>query len=342
MKLNEWLSKKWVRKTIAVVLLFTAAMLSIFVLGSLATNPATYAATIEAIDERKATVMGVTATAVTASTALAAVPGDVTTPIASQILEISEYLFLVVCILVLEKSMLTVMGYLAFKILIPIACGLLAAEVLVGREGLKNVALKIVVFALVIATIIPASMKISNFIYEMNSTEIEQMTMELDQISGGAAQEETADPQTESQQQEEAQEEKKGLVAGIKDLFSSGSESNETEQEQTGWWESIKKGITGAAADAKELAKEMLNSFIDAIALFVIVYCAVPIVVVLLMVWFVNTLFGMNLRLPKKSELYRPFKKEKRRGSFGSISNENSPGSSGAVWSYQADSLTMT
>ena len=311
MKMNEWLSKKWVQKTIAVVLLFTAAMLSIYALGGLATNPATYAATIEAIDERKATVMGVTATAVTASTALAAVPGDATTPIASQILEISEYLFLVVCILVLEKSMLTVMGYLAFKVLIPIACGLLAAEVLAGREGLKAVALKIVVFALVIATIIPASMKISNFIYEMNSTEIEQMTMELDQISGGAAQEETVDPQTESQQQEEAQEEKKGLFAGIKDLFSSDSESKETEQEQTGWWESIKNGITGAAADAKELAKEMLNSFIDAIALFVIVYCAVPIVVVLLMVWFVNTLFGMNLRLPKKSELYRPFKKEK-------------------------------
>ena len=105
MKNNEWFAKKWITKTIAVVLLVALAVLSVTVLADIATDPATYAATVESIDEKKATVMGVTATAVTASTALAAVPGDVTTPIANQILEISEYLFLVVCIFVLEKSM---------------------------------------------------------------------------------------------------------------------------------------------------------------------------------------------------------------------------------------------
>ena len=31
------------------------------------------------------------------------------------------------------------------------------------------------------------------------------------------------------------------------------------------------------------------------------------------MVWLVNTLFGLELRLPKKNDLYRPFKKEKEK-----------------------------
>lgn len=316
MKEKEWLTNKWVRKSVVVIVLLAIAMVSIFAVGGLATDPATYAATVEAIDEKKATVMGVTATAVTASTALAAVPGDVTTPIASQILEISEYLFLVVCVFVLEKSMLTVMGYVAFKLLIPIACGLLAVDVLAGRGALKTMAVKIAVFALVLATIIPVSMRISDFIYEMNSAEIEQMTMELDQVSGGMEQEDAADAEEVPQQQEEVQEEK-GLFDGVKNLFGGNSGSKETvqedQQEETGWLENIKNGITGAADDAKEMAKKMLNSFIDAIALFVIIYCAVPIVVVLLMVWFVNTLFGMDLRLPKKNDLCRPFKKEKEK-----------------------------
>ena len=311
MKEKEWLTNKWVQKSVAVVVLLAIAMVSIFVVGGLATDPATYAATVEAIDEKKVTVMGVTATAVTASTALAAVPGDVTTPIASQILEISEYLFLVVCIFVLEKSMLTVMGYVAFKILIPVACGLWAVDVLAGRSALKTMAVKIIAFALVLATIIPVSMRISDFIYEMNSAEIEQMTMELDQVSSGTEQEETV--AEEEVQQEEPQEEK-GLFSG---WFSGDSKSEETaqedQQEESGWLESIKSGLTGAADEAKETAKKMLNSFIDAIALFVIIYCAVPIVVVLLMVWFVNTLFGMDLRLPKKNDLCRPFKKEKEK-----------------------------
>lgn len=305
MKNNEWLTK-----TIAVVLLIALAVLSITVLSDIATDPATYAATIESIDDKKAAVMGVTATAVTASTALAAVPGDVTTPIANQILEISEYLFLVVCIFVLEKSMLTVMGYFAFNILLPVACALMVLYILAGREGLKVLALKIAVFALVIATIIPLSMKISNFIYEMNSVEIEQVTQELNEVSVGAVEEELVTE--EAIQQQEETETETGFLNSIKNWFS--KENTEATEEQQGSGnviDKLKDKLTGTADEIKEQAKKILNQFIDAIALFVIIYCAVPIAVVLVMVWFVNTLFGLDLRLPDKKKLSFRGKKEK-------------------------------
>ena len=103
------------KKIIILVILLTIALLSIFVISKPMTSAETYTATIQSIDEKKATVTGITATAVVTSTALSAIPGDVTTPIANQILEISSYLLIVVCVLVLEKSLLTVMGYISFN-----------------------------------------------------------------------------------------------------------------------------------------------------------------------------------------------------------------------------------
>ena len=106
MDFKQLFSKGITRKSIAVALLLAIALLSIFVISKPATSAENYRSTIESIDEKKATVMGITATAAAASTALAAIPGDVTTPIANQIMEISSYLLIVVCVLVLEKSLL--------------------------------------------------------------------------------------------------------------------------------------------------------------------------------------------------------------------------------------------
>ena len=44
--------------------------------------------------------------------------------------------------------------------------------------------------------------------------------------------------------------------------------------------------------------KQLLNSFIDAIALFIITYCALPIIIVLFVIWFINFLFKINIPMP--------------------------------------------
>jgi hypothetical protein len=106
------------------------------------------------------------------------VPGDVTTPIANQIMEIGEYLFIVVCFLVLEKTMLTVMGYLAFRILIPVACLLLCVHIFFNKGTLKILACKFIVFAMALVMLIPFSVKISDLVYESNREAVEMLTDE--------------------------------------------------------------------------------------------------------------------------------------------------------------------
>ena len=96
--MKNLLSRAIVKKILIVLLCLSLALVSVFVIAKRATDPQSYKNTIQSIDDKKATVMGITTATITASTALAAIPGDATTPIANQIMEISTYVFVVVCV----------------------------------------------------------------------------------------------------------------------------------------------------------------------------------------------------------------------------------------------------
>lgn len=258
-------------KAVALGFLIVFGLLSFFVFAKPATDAAKYAETIEAIDEKKATVMAFTATAAGASTAIAAIPGDASTPIANQIMEISEYLFIVVCFLVMEKSLLTVMGFMAFKVLIPVGCTFLAAFVLTKKQSLMVLGAKLLVFSLVIWQIIPFSIKISNMIYDVNRATVEQITAEVEVVD------------TTSPIEETTGEEEKSFLDKIADS-----------------WNSVVEDVETVVANTGEKAEETLNKFIDAIALFIIAYCGIPVVVVFVVIWLVKFLFQININVPAK------------------------------------------
>ena len=296
-------SKEMMTKVVAVVLLVVFAVVSFAGLAKTAADTMTYSHTIESIDDKKATVMTLTATAAAASTALAAVPGDLTNPIAGQIMEISEYLFIVVCFLVLEKSLLTVMGVMSFKILIPAACALMAGYILLKRPGLKILALKLAVFALVVVFLIPMSVGIGDMIYEVNKATVEELT----ELETETVPVETTEPVAQTVPESEPTEDRGwfgNLVSGITDTVENATEKvGEAAQ-------NVVDKVGQSAADTLEEAKELLNSFVDAIALFVITYCAIPVIVVLVMVWVVKFLFQVQIPVPQKA--MKPFAKNKK------------------------------
>ena len=296
-------SKEKITKVIAVVVLVVFAVVSFASLAKTAADPVTYSHTIESIDDKKATVMTLTATAAAASTALAAVPGDLTNPIAEQIMEISEYLFIVVCFLVLEKSLLTVMGVMSFKILIPAACAMMAGYILLKRPGLKILALKLAVFALVVVFLIPMSVGIGDMIYGVNSLKVEELTMMEQQTLPV----ETTAPVEQTVPESEPSGDRGwfgNLVSGIADTVENATEKvGEAAQ-------NVVDKVGQSAEDTLEEAKALLNRFVDAIALFVITYCAIPVIVVLVMVWVVKSLFQVQIPVPQK--VMKTFTKNKK------------------------------
>lgn len=271
-KIKPFLMDHWKRfAALALVLVFLVCSMTF--LAKLFTNPQTYQATIRSIDEKKMTVLGVSAAIAGSATLLASVPDDATTPLAEELMDLSSYLVAVVCVLVLEKSLLTVFGAISCYVLFPIACILAIVYILKKKPSFMSWAIKITVLALAMLTIIPSAMKLSDYIYEVNQVSIE--------------------------------EEREPLV-----------ESTETKSEENlPWykqlWNTVTEAVQNTVESAVDRGKEVLNKFIDAVSVFVIAYCAIPIVIVFLFLWLLKFLFGLSINI--NLETFNPKQLRKKR-----------------------------
>lgn len=266
---------------ISVVALILVAILSIFVIEPFASSAKTHANSIKTLDEKKITVMEITAATAGSATALAAIPGDATTPVANQILKLSSYLLVVIGAIFLEKVLITLTGFVAFKFLIPIACLLYAIYLFAEKDFFKNLAIKLAAFGIVISLVVPVSISASNIIEKAYKDSINQTV------------EEAKNAQNE---------------VNI-------TESEETE-EKSGWdkfTSNVKEGISNigdTASKAIKKGEELLNKFIDAIAILLITSCVIPIVVLFAFVWLVKIIFNVNVSLPKLNKAKTETKKE--------------------------------
>ena len=84
------------KKTVGAIVLLIIALTSIFAISPVASSAKFHAKTIKSLDDKKVTVMKITAGAAGTATVLAAIPSDATTPLANQILKLSSYLLIVI------------------------------------------------------------------------------------------------------------------------------------------------------------------------------------------------------------------------------------------------------
>ena len=256
----EQMKKSNVRKIAVVLAALVVLIFSMTVVTKAATDPANHTKTLEALDEKKADVLKLTASSAAASTAIAAIPGDATTPVANKLADLTSYFLIILMVVFLEKYLVTLTGYAAFFILIPAACVLIAAGVCLGRRGLKILAAKIAVFGLVIFLIIPMSMQVSSIIEDTYESTLETTVQEAEDIT------------------DEINE-------------NTDSEGNILEQALT----KIKNGVSGLL----EKGEQLLNRFIETIAVMLVTSCLIPIAVLLFVLWFVKMLFGIQIKVPE-------------------------------------------
>ena len=247
------------RRLGGVLLLVVLALVSILWLADLTSSPEWHAVSIADLDEKKVTVMELTAATAAASVAVSAVPGDATTPIANQISELSSYLLLVVGAIMLEKVLLTLTGYLAFTYLIPAACILGAVSLFLPRVGLQRLALKLALFGLAICLVIPVSLRVSGLVEETFAVQqtVEEAAQAADTI------------------QEEAGEETEG-----------------------GWLSQIGDALTSGVASLIQKAEDTISSFVDAIAALLIVNCVIPLLILWFFLWLMKAILGLRLEVP--------------------------------------------
>ena len=250
------------RKKIALITAALAVLLlSAFVISKAAADPANHTQTLESLDEKKEDVLAMTATSAASATAIAAIPGDATTPVANKLADLTSYFLIILMVIFLEKYLVTLTGYAAFNILIPLACILFIAGVCAARHTLKVWAAKIVVFGLVLFFIIPASMQVSSIIEETYEVSMENAIQEAEKMT------------------EEINE-------------STDSDGNIIEQ-------ALDK-IAGGVSGLLKKGEQLLNQFIESIAVMFVTSCLIPIAVLMFVLWLVKVMFEVQINVPRE------------------------------------------
>lgn len=259
-KMTEIIKKNNVTKLALVAAALVIMLFSMAVLSKAASNPENHKKTIAALDEKKADVLKLTAASAAASTAIAAIPGDSTTPVANKLADLTSYFLIILMVIFLEKYLVTLTGYAAFFILIPAACILFAVGICLNRTFLKALAAKTAVFGFVIFMIIPLSIKVTAMIEETYESTMETTMKEAQDIT------DEINDNTDSE-------------GNIISKFVS----------------KIKDGVSGLM----EKGENLLNHFIEVVAVMMVTSCFIPIIVLLFMLWFVRLLFGIQITVPK-------------------------------------------
>ena len=256
--------KNIIKKIIAVVLLIVVAVISMFPLAEKAKSEGNYAEITQSISEKEQKVLGVTLGATALSTALAAIPGDVTTPIAGHVLDLSQYLVIVLIVLELEELLLPLLGFVAFKYVIPAAIFLLIVSIIIKKEWLAEMGVKIAVFGLALAFIIPISIDISDTIYETRSETIEKTLASIESI--------------------DVNEGNKKILNGKFKITEIGEYISKIEDNIKNSTKNVTKKVSGYA-----------ENYIDAAVILLVTCAIIPVGVVFVLIGVMKLLFNINI-----------------------------------------------
>ena len=288
------------KKSIAAVVLLLVAILSVTVIGKYASAPENHQKTIASLDEKKQTVMELTAASTVTSALITLLPGDTATPIAEKMADVSGYLLIVLCAIYLEKYLVTITGYVAFTYLIPAACVLWILNLFFANATVRKLAAKLAVFGIAIFLVVPASVKISDLIGDTYQAQIEatiedaKSTQNILENSDpgndtGEAEIGTGTTEAATANTQEKTNSESGSVSNIfdwaKDAFSSAKDSVAN----------VVENVTISTEELVQKVENSLNHFIEAVAVMIITSCVIPMLVLLLFFWMVKIVLDVDL-----------------------------------------------
>ena len=240
------------KRIIVAVALLLVAVLSFTVLYNAFSADKFVRPRVQYLDEKKATVMEMSAVAIAASAAITLVPGDIGTPIADKLADLSKYSVIILCAVFLEKYLLKLIIVAAFRIIIPVGLLIVAICLLVNRDRFFRLGARLVICGVLIASVIPVSVFISQTI-ESTYQETIQETIET-------AKEDTKEIEDNSESQ-----------SAIERFINS---------------------IKGGVKTVTDKFEKTLTNMIEAFAVMIVTSCLIPIVVFLLFWWLLRSLFN--------------------------------------------------
>ncbi len=275
------MKSEFMKKIVCIIVLAVIGCMSFFWAAPQARNPESYEKTIETLDglENKALVMTASSTAL--ATAAALVPGDATSPIANKLADIAGYMVIVYIAIIIEKYLLAMTGLVAFKILIPIALVAIGISIFLkeekGKVTLRRLACKLALLGILLWALVPTSALVTNIVndtYDMSysvETELEEGVLEsIEEIEA---------------------EEKEDF--SIKNLWNS-------IVDKTG---AVTEMVKEKVSDGVVEFQNSLNKMIEGVAVMIVTTCIIPLCVLILSLWIVKMVTGLNFAVPSLKKL---------------------------------------
>ena len=261
-------------RIILTVALVVVALLSFFVIADHASSPSTHNATIEKLDEKKSTVMGLVGASSASSTAITLIPGDAGTPIAEKLVDLSSDFLIVIAAIYLEKYLLTIAGFAAFKILIPVSCIMLVVYLWMSdtfyviRQKVCQIALRLFLLGIAMYALVPVSVFISSMIEATYQESINETITQAEQTS---------------------------------EHIQQGTESAAAEEQPTDFLSTLQnlpETLTNNVSGWVDEAKNALNNFVEALAVMIVTSCVIPLLVLIFFLWLVKSILGVRVDTP--------------------------------------------
>ncbi|MBE5799035.1 MAG: hypothetical protein E7321_03690 [Clostridiales bacterium] len=267
--------KRIIAEIILIIVLLLLAVLSVTIVNDHLSSPSFHSRTISILNEQKQDALTLSVAVTAASTALSTLPNDTASPIADELADLSLPLFLIVAVIYLEIFLLTTFGWISSSFLFPAACILMIIFVLCRKEFLLVWIKRILVLALALIMIIPASATIT---VQIEDTFSETVNQKLHAASH---------------------------IASVSEISEEDEDSNAIL--------SFFSGLADNVISLADAARNMLSTLVDAIAILLITSCIIPALTLLLFLQAIKSAMNVDIPTRKLALLIPPTKKDHQR-----------------------------
>lgn len=327
---TELPKKPWYYKLIVLVVAIALAFVSAVPLANIASDPATHQETYETLTKSEHAVEVLVATSAGMAVALSLLPDDIGSSIADKLADISGDLAIVLAAILLEKYLLTLVGLVAFRFIVPIGVLLIALSIIFNKTAITGVfraiGLKLTLFALALFFAIPCGIAASNMIEE---TYLAQKEMEVNAIAEVPQEGENSEA-SQAQQNEGETSNAASEVSNGEATLAETSDAAEAESDRSGWLGGlIDRGealisdfsdtVSNVADDVSEAASNAVNAITDEVnqkiseaeaflfnlmesfAMLIVLNCLIPLLVIAFAFWLANLVLGTSFRVPDEA-----------------------------------------
>ncbi len=263
------------KPAIGAVLLAICTLVSALALSPRFSSADTYEGMFQKLDEKKSTVLTLSAASAATSAILTAIPDDTCTPIAERMSEISKDFTIVLAAILLEKYLVTTLGFVFFTGVVPLSCALFAVSLFLHaddsrRRMLRGIAGKFLMFGLVLFLATPTSVFITSKIDETYSASIDQTIEAAQQTT------ELLGQATQEAKRKDPENPLEFLQQRFEDLQAAAGNAADTVASLIDW------------------VKQILNNFLEAFAVMMVTSFVIPILVPLVIYLAFKILFGQQ------------------------------------------------